>query len=111
MATLTKTQFKEQLKDPEIATIRRKIHLVRKAVKEHNWMVTSHHDKRCKCFDLKMTPRVFNVKNYGRHWVEQHFNDVYKVTADILKGRSYTTITNDMCDTITISIPYNRPKD
>lgn len=111
MATLTKAQFKEHLKNPEVAHIKRNIHLLRKALKGYNWIITSHHDKRCKCFELKMASYVYDFKNYDFHGVEQHFNDVYAELRDIFKGCVYTTVTNSMCDIIEISLPYNRLKD
>jgi len=110
MVTLSKAQFKEQLKDPEVAHIKRSIHLLRKTLREYDWVVTSHHDKRCKCFELKITPRSYDFKYYDIHWVQQYFNDAYDATVDAFRGRTYTTVANDMCDTIKISLPYNRPE-
>lgn len=41
MAILTKAQFIQQLKDPEVATIKRIIHLLRKTIKPYGRSIVS----------------------------------------------------------------------
>lgn len=109
MATFTKAQFKEQLKNPEVATIKRNIRLLRKIIRSYDWSVVSHHDKKRKCFELTLTPRSYDFTNYDRGWNAHNFNEVYGALLEIFRGHA-ATIVNDMGDIINASIPHNRPK-
>lgn len=103
MATLSKAQFKEQLKDPEVASIKRDIRLFRKIIKEYNWMVISHNNKKRKCFELKIVPR--NDENREAHY---HYSDqIYYMLTQAFKNLSASMV-NDMGDIIKASVPYHK---
>jgi len=110
MATLTKTQFKEQLKNPEVATIKRNIRLFRKTIRPYSWGVISRNDKRYKYFKLIIAPRVYDFNNYNSYWEERHYDKVYEILIHTFKGIG-PCVFSDTGDMIEVSIPYNRPKD
>jgi len=110
MATLTKSQFKEQLKNPEVASIKRNIHLLRKTIREYDWAIISRNDKKYKCFELTLTPSIYELGNYNLNWDAHHFNDVYEALMEIFGGRVGATVVNDMGDIIDVLLPYDRPK-
>ena len=56
MTALTKAEFISQLKEPQVARVKRRIRLLRKTIRPFKWKVTSRHDKQMKYFNVEIRP-------------------------------------------------------
>ena len=125
MAKLTKNQFLDQLKDPEVASIQRTISAIRKAIRPLGWRIQAHNNKKDKCFEIIAIPRddqplltLLSILKNATAIKEEvdyrdNFDDVWDLMIDIshaeLKGTP-PTLSIDGGELIEAHIPYHRLK-